>query len=1237
MLLRQQEQAFDQKCASSLTKPFPKVIGTFKGMQILTVYKLLKKVGWSNKGYQPYIPNNSSWWKIMRLSFIFLLATGLSVSAESFSQITLQEKNVPLVSVLRKVKKQSGMDVLYPYNLIQQAGRVSVNVKNASVEETLRQLLINTNLAFAVHGSTIVIRAKPTPKAPVEVTDWQVINVKGRILDENGVPVEASVQVKGQTKGTLSNSEGYFELTDVEDDAILIISGVHIETKEVPVAGQMELKDIVVQSKIVEAAEIVVGYATQKKANMTGAVSAISAQQLADRPVTNVSSALAGLAAGVQVRQGSGKPGNDGATIRIRGTGTLNSNAASPLVVIDGIIGVMDAVNPNDIENISILKDAASASIYGAQAANGVILITTKKGKGRAPQIDYTGIASINSYGRYVTFVSDYVRHMELYNEGAFNMNQNLPYSQVSIDKWRAAQQNPNELNAHGIPNYVAYPNTDWASAIFERNIVNNHNLSVRGATENINYNVSARILDNPGLMANTGAKRYEMRANLEAKVASFITMGTQTFASTETIQRGNSEAGSLGVFNYLRQTTPGLYPLYEGRFGAPTSSDESPGLNNLLTLLYGNDGKNQTSRLNTSLYANVDIIRGLRFETKVNYQTRMQEQTAYAVPIERWDFENNQVLVPLPANNALTTSQSFNKNYTVTFDNVIRYNTSFGRHDIGVMAGHNEWYYNYYTFGASQIGLIDANITNIGSGTEMATISGEEYDRSMRSFFGRINYAFDSKYLLEANIRRDGSSRFGSDRRWGTYPSFSVGWRFTEEGFLAGLSNYITNGKVRASWGRLGNDAAGNYDWQATYGGVNYSFGGNQITGLRQGKMGNPFLQWESVEQTDIGLEFSTLKNRLSVEFDYYNRLTYGILTTPPIPLTAGTISGPTVNTADMLNRGIELSMSWRDKIGNVNYQIGGNISYNRNTVKKFRGTLQEGWTKDADGNDVWMTNLSSVSADANAITQTLEGYGLGEYYIRKLYAGDATYTNADGSVNINGGPKDGMIRTEDDLAWVNAMKDAGYTFSPVNNVSKTQLYYGDFIYADLNGDKIYGNANDRYFTGTRAEPLYTYGFNLAASWKGFDISMIWNGAAGMQYYWNAAVSNNSVLIAGNAVANHIADNHYFYNDTDPNDARTKLDGKFPRLKYGTDNVNNAANNFWLYNASYLKLRNLQIGYTFPASLTERAKIRNARLFFTGENLILITRYPGVDPELGAGFGYPTMRQFSLGLNLGF
>ncbi|SHF80540.1 SusC/RagA family TonB-linked outer membrane protein [Pedobacter caeni] len=1061
--------------------------------------------------------------------------------------------------------------------------------------------------------------------------------VSGTVKEKGGPLPGAGITEKGVTgNGTMTDAKGSFRITLKGTSQILIIKNIGYKTQEVNVAGNPKVEVTLEEDASHLEEVVVVGYGTQKKVNLTGSVATIDSKSLENRPITNLSSALAGLAPGVFVRQSSGRPGSDGATIRIRGTGTLNSNDA--LVIVDGIQGTMDAVNPEDVESISVLKDAASAAIYGSLAANGVILVTTKKGSKKKTVVTYSGIFSKTNPSNMPGFVTDYVRHMNLVNEGYRNLGNSGGYNQSTIDAWTSANQNPSGVNALGVPNSIAFPNTDWADVIFENKVLQNHNVTLNGGAENISFLLSAGYLGNPGTMANTEVNRYQFRANVEAKVAKFLTVGTQTFASMRTKGMGNTD----NAFNFLRQTTPGVYPYLDGKYGFPSAKEESSTSNNILSYLNSTGGSDRESRFNTTLYATLDIIKGLKLETKFNYQTRFFEGNAHSIPLERWDFATNELRSPATAPAQLSTSYGFDKNYTLTVDNVLRYSTVINDdHDFGALVGYNQNYYNYYDLSASKLGLISPDITTIGSGTTMSNMGGKEYDRAMRSWFGRVNYAYKQRYLLEAVLRYDGASKFAKENRYGVFPSFSAGWRISEESFMKNISEKVQNLKLRASWGKVGNnkmhedDDKGNYDYMSNYSKVNSSFNGTPASGLWRSKLPNADLQWESTTIANLGLDGSLFKGAVNFEFDWYQKKTVDILYAPEIPLVVGQATPPTRNIAAMLNRGIELTLGYRGASGDFRYSASANFSYNYNRVSKYRGTLNEGYGTDAQGNRVFSSNIGQVaSGDREMI---LEGHSIREYYLYNVYKGTGSYTNSDGSVNINGGPKDGMIRTPGDLDWVKSMLAAGYKFLPGNAVDPAKINYGDLIYADNNGDGSYGNSFDRQFTGATATPKYNFGLQASASWKGIDMFMLWSGSAGMKYYWNAIGYNSSIVSLGNAVSTLIADDHYYFNPANPSDPANNINGKYPRLKNSADVQNSVASDFYLYNASYVKLKTFQLGYTFAEKLTKKVAISKARIYVSGENLFTITSYPGLDPEIGTGITYPTMRQYSLGLNLTF
>jgi len=975
-------------------------------------------------------------------------------------------------------------------------------------------------------------------------------------------------------------------------------------------------------------AVVVVGYATQKKVNLTGSVSSISSKSLADRPITNTSSALAGVSAGVRVRQTSGRPGSDGASIQIRGLGTLSS--ASILVLIDGIQGSLDAVNPLDIDNISILKDA-SASIYGSLAANGVILVTTKKGVKNKNTVTYSGMLSTSSPMNTTDFVTNYADHMRLTNEGYLNVGQSPIFSPLTIAAWDSTSKIPNSLNPNGVPNYVAYPNTNWSDAIFKNQLFQTHNISLSGGTDKTTYLFSINYMNNQGVMENTGNRRFQLRSNIESKINKILTVGTQTFVSKDFYQRGDVD----NAFNYLYQTTPGVYPKYNDKFGFAAAPEESSTANNILAYLYNTGGNNEATRFNTTLYANLNLYKGLVFETKFNYQTRYAETDSYSIPAEKWEFGSNTLKSPLPSPSTLSTSYSFSKDYAYVIDNVLRYTTTLGKyHDLSALVGYNERYTKSYNIAATKLGLIDYAITAFNSATTPTATSGGASEAAIRSFFGRVNYAYKNRYLLEGNLRRDGVSRFSPESRWGLFPSVSAGWKISDEAFMKGTRGWLSSLKLRASYGQLGNTASGLYDWQSSYGIQNYSFNNVQTSALATTRISNPLLQWENSYIKNIGIDGGFFNNRLSFELDIYDKFTDGILTSVPIPLTVGTASAPVINAAGVGTKGFELTAGWKGDLAGLHFNLSGNFAYNNNKVTKYKGQLSEGWVVDATGNKVYQSNLGLVSAGGS--NRILENYIINEYYLLDVYKGTGNYFNTDGTVNISGGPTDGMIRTPDDLKWAQAMLAAGYKLLPAGSVSKAAIYYGDIIYADNNGDGLYGNSFDNRFTGTSSLPKYIFGFNADFNFKGFDLSMIWAGAAGMQYYWNSQGYNGNSVRNGFAFSKLIMNDRYYYNDVNPSDPNNRINSRSVRLR-ASDPQNNASSRFWLYDGSYVKLKNIQLGYNIPANITSKALISKARVFASAENLLMITAFPGLDAEIGSGVTYPTMKQFSFGVNVTF
>lgn len=1057
------------------------------------------------------------------------------------------------------------------------------------------------------------------------------ITVVGIVKDASGPLTGVNVIEKGTTNGTITDLDGKFTL-NVSPKAVLVMSFIGYKDLEVKVNNRNSLN--VKMSEDTQALEeiVVVGYGTQKKVNLTGSVSSVDfKEQALSRPVTNVSNALAGMSAGVQVSQGSGKPGSDGSYIRIRGLGTLNN--ASPLVLVDGVEGSMDLVNPQDIENISVLKDAASSSIYGARAANGVILITTKKGKSGKLNVSYSGRFSYAKPTNLIEQVTDYADYMTLMNESLENLGQANHYSQSTIDTWREKSKDPNGLNEHGVPNYIAYPNTNWQDYLFGNGIINDHNISLNGGNDRLRVLMSAGYLDNPGLVDRTGIKKYSLRANIEADVTKWLKVGTRTFASHQDQEVGNFDNAN----NFLRQACPGVFPEWNGKYGAPEAPEEFATANSIGWFLNSNNGKQQATNFNTTLYTSIIPIKGLSWDFNLNYRRYWYDRELWSNPLEKVRFSDGKVMIPATDPAEMTTSFNTTNDYSYTIQNLVRYNTTIRKdHDLGVMLGYEEFYFKRTARSASKKGLIDESIHTLGSATEMLGIGGGVFDRARRSFFARLNYAYKSRYLFEGNIRHDGDARYHKDYRWGNFPSFSAAWRISEEAFMEQSRNWLDNLKLRISYGSVGNNGgggAGEYEYQSTYGIARYPLGGKLYTGLASTSLANSMLSWETSTMTNFGIDINAFKNRLTATVDAFYKKTTGILYKPSIYLTAGNKNAPRKNIAEMNTKGVEITIGWQDQIDDFHYSVSGNFSYTPNKVTKYKGKYEAGY----DENGVWHTNIGDVASNAGSVSPIVEGHTAGEFFLREPYKGTGKGYTQDGA---NGGPRDGMIRTEQDMEWLKAMIDAGNTFMPNKKIEKSRIWYGDYVYADANGDGIYGGSDDRKFQNVSSAPKFNFGFQMSATWKGVDVSMNWAGAAGNKLFWGPTTGYNCPITRiGCAIDKDIAADHYFYNPENPSDPRTNLNAEYGRLLNGESagHQNVYTSTLYLFNANYLKLKNLTIGYTFPKAWTNKIKMENARLYLSIENVFNITKFPGQDPEMGAYPAYTSLRQFAFGVNISF
>lgn len=1056
-------------------------------------------------------------------------------------------------------------------------------------------------------------------------------NITGMVKDANDEPlIGVSVVIKGTSTGVVTDLNGNFSLSGKVGDVIQF-SFIGMVSQEHTFNGtplQVVMQD---DSKMLDEV-VVVGYGTQKKVNLTGSVSTVDFEdQALSRPVTTVANALSGMAAGLNVMTTGAKPNEEKANISIRGTGTLNTSA--PLILVDGMEMELNQINPNDIASISILKDAASCAIYGNRAANGVILVTTKQGTTDGKiNVTYSGKFSLNTPAKLIRQVSNYADYMELFNEACIGSGTSTLYSQSNIDAWRAAEKDPNGISASGYPNYVAYPNTDWYDVLYNPKWMQEHTVSVVGSEKRTNYSFSATFLDNPGIAPNSGMQKYYMRSNVESKISSFLTAGIRAWGY-HTDQERNNIDNLTGT--EMKKANPGTYPYYDGYYGAVASTEEDASATNPLYFINTQAGSKKQTKFYVNPYVKVDFLKHFNFTYNFYYDNFRNEHTLYDSEYKaRMNFLTGTVTNHPPTSAELAEAQVYDwRNYEQSWKSnaVLNYSQTFNdKHSVSAMAGYEEYRWWKSEVDICKKGMVNSSLTDFNAMTEPSYLSGFTRELATRSWFGRVNYAYDSRYLFEANIRYDGSSRFAPENRWGAFPSFSAGWRISEEGFMKDL-NIFDNLKLRASWGKLGNSAINSYyAYQSLYSVNSYVFGNNVSSGFGMSSFSNPDLKWETTAVTNIGLDVTTLNNRLNATVEWYNKVTDGILYQPSLSTTLAYFGSPYQNIAEVTNRGFELTLGWQDNVRDFQYSVNANFSLNHNEVTKYKGALERGW-KD----DVYSTNIGDVSTGGDQ--RVLEGHTINEYYMLNLYKGNGSHFNADGSVNVNGGPKDGMIRTEQDMAWLKAMVAAGYEFYPAKGVGKSEIWYGDVIYADLNGDGIYGDDNDRDFQGSSSTPKYYYGLQASASWKGFDFSMSWAGAAGFKISWWEQSLNSTRLTRCYGIGKDVAADHYFYDPENPSDPRTNINSENTRLTIGGTAQTETSSQLWLHNGNYLKLKNLTIGYTFPTKWMQKLYVKNLRIYATGENLLTITKFKGLDPEMAAGNGYLPIRQYAFGINVTF
>lgn len=1124
---------------------------------------------------------------------IVILVLGGPWLHRGYSNDMSQEK-ITLLEAIEKISKE--YDVYFTFDMTLVAD-VTVNYHKtsySSAEEALSNILKGTDLKYKFYDQRFVIlyqedaegleslkemsrhldglinegektisvtpSRKKIRKVPYLTSRSMSKNIKpiaftvnGTVVDQEGQPlIGVNIQVKGTDKGTSTDFEGNFLMEDIDENDVLVVSYIGYETTEVPVAGKSYLRITMLSDSQLLDEVVVVGYGTQKKVNLTGSVSSISSKDLENRAVTKSSLALQGQMSGISVRQLSGNPQDNDATLTIRGKGTFSGAGSNPLVLVDGIESSIDDVNPNDIESISVLKDAASAAIFGSKAANGVVLIETKSGFTGAPQFSYNAYVGKQS----PTTIPEMVNSWEY----AIAVNEATPgrYSEDDIQRYRSGSDPVN------------FPNFDHVGYLFEsgNGLQTKHDISVRGGTESIRYMVSAGYYDQNAIITKNNAHRYNVRANISSDLLDNLTFSIKL--------AGNKGSGTEPSFGYgggvggiirsaMRNANTILGVTPDGYYGRNESAHPEADLNSK-SFLQNSDGH---------FYGNTDltweIVEGLEIMGQIGYTYNDNKSK---------NFQARYPITPTFGIDLNSLSSVWSNGSSLTLQSIIKYGKDFNSHGLKLLGGVSSQTNDYQNISAFRDDFPNNEIYEINAGaTARGTQGGTASRNKLASFFGRLNYDFDDRYLFEANFRYDGSSRFPEDSRWGLFPSASVGWRLSEEDFFKNAFSKIYNLKLRASWGELGNQSIGNYPYQDLISlGQNYPFGSELSAGAAVSTIANKDITWETTAITDLGLDMGLLNGKLNFSIDYFVKRTSDILYNVSVSNMLGATPSAT-NAGTVVNKGWDFDLGFNSSVGEFNYGARAIFSLVDNKVEK----------------------LANIEQDINR--GLFIGYPIGSSY---------------------GYVSDGVFRSDEDAA--------SYATQPFSFLAEG----GGIKYVDLSGpngtpDGVVNSTYDRRVIG-QPLPTSTYAFTLNAGFKGFDLNILMQGEGGRedmvrlgQFFF--PLENN-----GN-VQREAFENRWTMDNPNPN-------ATYPRMKnvasgfYRSNPVD-----YWFWDASFIRLKNVQLGYSLPENILQRSFLNKVRFYVTGENLFTLTGYfEGWDPEMStSGSFYPLTKLIVGGVSVNF
>lgn len=1015
--------------------------------------------------------------------------------------------------------------------------------------------------------------------------DAQTIEISGTVLDSGKTPIiGASVLEKGTTNGIITDIDGNFTLS-VSPNGTLSISYVGYQTQEIHINGKTVFNITLKEDNELLDEVIVVGYGTMKKSDMTGAISSVDVEELTKRATTNPAEALQGKIAGVNIMKAGGNAGA-GVSVKIRGVKSFGDN--EPLYIIDGFPGDINNVNPSDIQSMEVLKDGAAAAIYGSVAANGVVIITTKNGKKGDTKIDFN---------TYISF-TNVAKKLELLNAAEYKQVHKQMFENYIAD---------NPGTDVTIPAFVTNESsvdTDWQDAMMRKGLSQNYMISIRGGSDNALYSISYNHADEKGIFLGNDYKQDNARMKLHMKKSIFDFDANFNFKYTNS----NQPQYSLKEMYMISPLVPIYNENEESGFGL-TNFDGLPNNRNVMADHYYQKATDQKYHTSGNIAITINFTDYLNFKTSYSYRGEHQRETSHA-PSYTADPKSKQ---EYPYNSETTAYWE-----EQVFDNVLNFNKQFGKHNLNLMAGTSVTArkYTWNSVGVEgkttvykvedgnlvtneiPAGFLDQSFATIDAGAGGTYDgSGSKWDYNRASFFGRVNYNYNDRYLIQATVRWDGSSKFGVNNRWGFFPSIALGWRISQEEFFP-KDSFINNLKLRASWGQLGNEnALGYYDFLALISTYNTMYqgyvrgnGDNAWTGSVARALENKSLKWETTDSKNIGIDFGLFNNRLNGSFNYYYSQTRDLLITKVLAPSAG-LDNPILNVGKMSNKGIEIELNWNDKINDFNYSIGANLTTTKNKVLEL---ANEGQTIYGEGLKYGTEHFP---------TQTKVGKPIGAFYLYKT---------------------DGIFQSMEEInQYVN---NEGELLQP-------EAKPGDIKFLDMNNDGTI-DEDDKVYCGSGI-PALEANLNFSADYKGFDLSLVLGSA------WNYKLYNG---------------NKYFYEGMNSSSnmlkstlnawTPTNTDTDVPRAIYQDPNGNTRESDRFLENGNFVRLRQLQLGYTLPSSLTKKVYIEKLRFYVSGENLFTITAYDGIDPEfsrsnvLNTGIDkliYPFTRSFTVGAQLTF